>query len=221
MTQTGPRVIDFEGGRTWIAHPDETMQRASHALERDGETWLVDPVDIPDPDTLLDDLPTVAGVIVLLDRHTRDANQLAERYDVPVYLPRGMSGVATEIDAPTEWFEGTVAGFEAQPVYQTPVWHETALYDDETLVVPEALGTAGYFLAGDERLGVHPMLRLTPPRAALSGVTPDRILVGHGEPILSGATSALSDALAGSRRRSPQLVESWIREAVDGVVGRP
>jgi len=221
MTQTRPQVIDFEGGQTWIAHPDETMQRASHALERDGETWLIDPVDVPDSDALLEDLPMIAGVVVLLDRHTRDANQLAERYDVPVYLPRGMSGVATEIDAPIKWFEETVAGFEAHPVYRTPVWHETALYDNETLVVPEALGTAGYFLAGDERLGVHPMLRLTPPRAALSGVTPDRILVGHGEPILSGATSALSDALAGSRRRSPQLVESWIREAVDGVVGRP
>ena len=220
MTQTGPQVIDFKGGRTWIANPDETMQRASHALKRDGETWLIDPVNVSDPDTMFEDLPTITGVIILLDRHTRDADRFAERYDAPVYLPRGMSGVATEIDAPVEWFEGSIAGFETRPVYQTPVWHETALYDDETLVVPEALGTAGYFLAEDERLGVHPMLRLTPPRAALSGVTPDRILVGHGEPVLSGATGALSDALAGSRRRSPQLVESWIREAVDGVVGR-
>ncbi len=217
MTTTAPRVVDHEDGVTWIAHPDETMQRASHALDRDGETWLIDPVDVADRDALLEELPPVAGVVLLLDRHTRDADRFAEHADVPVYLPRGMSGVATDLDARIEWFDQTVAGFDTHSIVRTPVWHETALADDTTLVIPEALGTAGYFLAGEERLGVHPMLRLTPPRGALSGLTPERILVGHGEPVLSGATSALSDALAGSRRRSPRLVESFLREAV----GRP
>jgi hypothetical protein len=69
---------------------------------------------------------------------------------------------------------------------------------ERTLIVAEAIGTGPAFALG-RRAGVHPLLRLTPPRAALARFRPDLLLVGHGEPIGSGATEALDDALANSR----------------------
>ncbi len=202
-------------GMTWMAHPDEMMQRASHIITKEDTTWIIDPVDAPGLDARLTEQPPVAGVVVLLDRHTRDADTIAQRYDTSVYLPSDMDGVAEELAAPVKRIGSSLGttGLEAYTLYQTPVWQETALYDGSTLVVPEAVGTAAYFTAGSERLGVHPMLRLTPPRTHLSGMTPDRVLVGHGQPVETDATTALSDALAGSRRRMPQLYGEIIKQS--------
>jgi len=95
-----------------------------------------------------------------------------------------------------------------------PLWTEVALYDADsgTLVVPEALGTVDYFLADDERLGVHPMLRALPPRKALGGLTVERILVGHGEGVTSDASPALAAALRNSRRNAPKLYLQTARD---------
>ncbi len=50
-------VIDeFTDGVGWIAYPDETMERASHALSVDGDVWVLDPVDADGVDDLLADL---------------------------------------------------------------------------------------------------------------------------------------------------------------------
>ena len=44
----------FDGGVGWIAYPEETMERASHALavhDEEGdadEVWVIDPVDAPE-----------------------------------------------------------------------------------------------------------------------------------------------------------------------------
>src|SRR6056297_397306 len=98
----------FEGEDTagvgWIAFPEEGMQRASHALAVDGEVWLVDPVDAEGLDDLAAEFGDVAGVVVLLDRHKRDAAAIASRHDVAVHLPEFMSGIADEFDAPVELF---------------------------------------------------------------------------------------------------------------------
>jgi hypothetical protein len=76
------------------------------------------------------------------------------------------------------------------------------------LVFADAFGTAAYFLAGDERLAVHPLLRLRPPRPQ---VRPDAILCGHGPGIFEGAEAALRQALSTSRRRIPGQVVSAVR----------
>ena len=34
----------FEGGVGWLAYPDETMERASHAVESDGQLWVFDQI---------------------------------------------------------------------------------------------------------------------------------------------------------------------------------
>jgi hypothetical protein len=216
------REIDrWDGGVGWIAYPDERMQRASHALVAGDEVWVIDPVDAPALDDLLADLGTVAGVAVCLDRHERDAATVATRHDVPVYVPDWMDGVASDLDAPTERFGAELgdSGYRVRRVRDAsfPPWQEAALYGpDDTLLVPEAVGTASFFLAGDERLGVHPMLRPVPPRRALGDLAPERVLVGHGEGVFDDATAALRDALAGARRRLPAAYAKAVRELVLG-----
>ena len=132
------------------------------------------------------------GVIQLLSRHDRDCGALAERLRIPHY------------EVPT----GSIAGapFEFLPIVQLgPVWREVALWWPErrVLAVGDALGTLPYFRARGEPLGVHPLLRLVPPRH-LARFEPMRILVGHGEGVHgSAAADALRQALATSRRRSP------------------
>ena len=61
-----------------------------------------------------------------------------------------------------------------------------------------------YYRAPGERLGVSPLLRLTPPRRLLA-VEPDHVLVGHGEGIHEDAAAALREAVTLARRRTP----SW------------
>ena len=50
------------------------------------------------------------------------------------------------------------------------------------------------------------MLRVTPPRSALGGFSPERLLVGHGPALASGATEALNAALSNARSDIPQLL---------------
>lgn len=214
----------FDRGVGWIAYPDEAMERASHAVAVPNEetdtddVWVIDPVDAPGLDDLLGEFGTVAGVVVGLDRHKRDSAAIATRHDVPVYVPEWMSGVADELDAEVERFGSRLAdtGFEAFRIRDSsvPPWQEVGLFDGETLIVPESLGSASYFRGDRERLGVHPMLRLMPPTEALSGLNPERVLVGHGVGVLDNAAVALEDALSGSRRKAPGLYAKTLRSAL-------
>ncbi len=219
------REIDrFDRGVGWIAYPEETMQRASHALavpnEETGtdDVWVVDPVDAPGLDDLLTEFGTVAGVVCGLDRHKRDCAAVATRHGVPVFVPEWMDGVAPELDAPVRRFGRRLAdsGFESIRIRDSsiPPWQEVGLFDGETLVVPESLGSVTYFRGDRERLGVHPMLRLTPPRGPLVALDPDRVLVGHGAGVLDDATTAVRDALDGSRRKAPGLYAKTVRSAL-------
>ena len=226
MSMNGPgaaeewREIDrFEGGVGWIAHPDERMQRASHALAVPGngdedDVWVVDPVDVPGLDSLLATLGTVRGVVLLLDRHSRDAAEIASRHDVSVWLPGFFDGVAGDLDASVERFRHDLgdSGFAVHEVIDSRLWQEALLFDRNRgiLVVPEAVGTGEYFLVGEERLGVHPMLRLKPP-SSLTRLDPDHVLVGHGEGVHDDAAAALDDAVRGAQARTPALVAKSVR----------
>ncbi len=209
----------WDRGAGWLAHPDEDMQRASHVLGTDAGALVVDPVDAEGIDDLLAEFGEVAGVVLLLDRHKRDCAAVATRHDVPVYVPEWMSGVESDLDAPVERVGRQIPGtdYGVHEVVENPFWQEAALYgeDDDTLVVAESVGTAEFFLAPGERLGVHPVRRLTPPKK-LSRLTPEQILVGHGRGVLEDAGEALRDALRGSRRRSPQLFAKTVQSLVFG-----
>ena len=194
----------FDGGVGWIAYPDESMERASHAVENEDGLWIVDPVDCEGIDDLLAEYADPAGVVVLFDRHRRDSAAIAARHDIPVYVPEWMSGVAGRIDAPIERFAGELAGFSVIRLIDNPLWQEAVLFDGETLIVPEAIGTASYFRAADEPIGVHPLLRMLPPRR-LRDHDPERLLVGHGSGVSEDVGPTIRRAIGESRRNAPRL----------------
>ncbi|MFB6205230.1 MAG: hypothetical protein ABEJ05_01690 [Haloglomus sp.] len=216
-------VARWDGGATWIAHPDEEMQRASHALATDAGLVVVDPVDVPDLDDWLAELgaetgaETVAGVAVLLDRHKRDAAAVATRHGVPVGVPSWMSGVTGDLDARTTDLTALLEGtsYDARRLIDNPLWQEAALHDDAAavLVVPEAVGTVPYYCAPDERLGVHPALRLTPPKK-LKRLDADRLLVGHGEGVAEDADDLLRTALRQATTNAPALYINTVKNAL-------
>lgn len=212
-------VDRWEGGAGWIAHPEEGMQRASHALVGEDGVWVLDPVDVPGLDEFLAEFGEVAGVVVALDRHRRDSAAVARRHDAAIHIPSWMSGVEPKLDAPVERLGDRLGGtgFELRRVVDNPLWQEVALYDPDrrTLFTPEALGTVDYYCAPGERVGVHPMLRLLPPRE-LGRLEVDRLLCGHGEGVPEGAGAAVSAALSGARRNAPGLYLKTLRNALGG-----
>jgi hypothetical protein len=184
-----------DGSFGWVE--EGRMRRAGHALVEDGRVWLVDPFDAPGVEERVRAAGEPAGVIQLLDRHNRDCRAFAGRLGVPLHL----------LDAPPP--------FQVAPLRTPPKWREAALWwpQRRVLVAADALGTVpAYFLAPGERLGVHPLLRLTPPRR-LAGLAPEHVLVGHGTGVHEDAAAALREALAHARRRTPGLVLSMLRRA--------
>jgi hypothetical protein len=203
-------VVDhWQGGISWtLAEEVDAMHRTSHAVETEEGVWVVDPVDAPGLDDELAELGEVVGVTLLLDRHKRDTAAVAERHGVPVSLPEALAGVADDLDTETEVYSRALpdTAFRTITVVDNRLWHEVALYDREggTLIVPEAVGTVDFFRTGSERLGVHPGLRLFPPRKALGDLSPERVLVGHGPGVFDDAANALRVALSRSRKSAPK-----------------
>ncbi len=186
--------LGADGSFAWVAHPTELMQRASVALVADGGTYLIDPVGAPELDAALEALPPVVAVVRLLDRHGRDCDALAARCGVGVRP--GYAG------------DPAVPGATWIRIPAMPGWREGALYlpDRRLLVIAEALGTAGYFRHPAEPIGVHPVLRLRPPRSQLGALPVEAVACGHGAPLTDAAGAALADALRHSRRRLPRTV---------------
>jgi hypothetical protein len=203
-------VVDhWQGGISWtLAEEVDAMHRTSHAVETEEGVWVIDPVDAPGLDDELAELGEVVGVTLLLDRHKRDTAAVAERHGVPVSLPEALAGVADDLDTETEVYSCALpdTAFRTITVVDNRLWHEVALYDREggTLIVPEAVGTVDFFRTGSERLGVHPGLRLFPPRKALGDLSPERVLVGHGPGVFDDAANALRVALSRSRKSAPK-----------------
>lgn len=198
------RFVDESGlGFGWIHQQPRWMERASHAVAADGRVWLVDAAEGDGVEARVRALGEPAGVVQLLDRHGRDCAVWAARLGVPHYaLPDALP------DSP----------FEVVPVVERRGWRELALWWPERrlLVCTEALGTARHFRAGDEPLGVHPLLRLAPP-SALGRLDPEHLLVGHGAGLHGPDTAAaLAEALATARRRTPRWLASLAHGFVTG-----
>jgi hypothetical protein len=186
---------EFGSGFGWIV--EEFMERGSHALVVDGRVWLIDPVEGDGVEERVRAAGTPAGVLQLLDRHNRDCATLAARLGVRHHVVP----------------QGSLGPFAFITVKNSKRWKEVALWWPErrVLVCADALGTAAYYCAGDERLAVHPLLRLLPPRRQLAGIQPEVILCGHGEGVLDDADAALREALSTSRRRLPAQAASALR----------
>ena len=183
-------VDELDGVIGWI--DESRLRRASHALAAAGRVWVFDPIAGDGVEERIRSLGEPAAVVQLLDRHDRDAASLAQRLGVPLEI------VPKELpDSP----------FRLLPVVRSRFWREATLWWPERriLVCGDALGTIPhYFCAGGERIGVHPLLRLRPPRM-LGGLDPLHVLVGHGEGVHGEpASGAVDDAIANARRRVPR-----------------
>lgn len=195
----GLRYLDeFEGGFGWMA--GDSVRRTSHAVLAAAGVWVTDPVSGDGIDERIRALGEPRGVVQLLDRHARDCVAVAERLGVPLHVtPFG--GVP---DAP----------FEVRRIVRMPTWNEVALWfrHERILVTADAFGSLGYFRARGEPFGVHPLLRLFPPRRALGGTEPRHLLFGHG-PGYHGedAPERMREALRTSRRRLPSALRSAFR----------
>ena len=218
VTEETQVTAEWEDGVSWISHPGEKSQRASHALGTDAGVWLLDPLDAPTVDELVASLGEVAGVAVLSAYHARDAGAIARRHDVSVSVPTWMDRVDERVDAPIERYTvapgGPAAGFHTFPCRPFPLWQEVFLYHEPTatLVAPDSMGTCEVHRVGDERLGLSYLRRLQPP-VELAGLEPERVLVGHGEPVTDHAADALESALDGARRSFPKAL---LANGVDG-----
>jgi hypothetical protein len=185
---------EFEGSFGWTPAEEELQRRTSHAVASGGQVWIVDPLDGEGIDERIRVLAAPAAVVQLLDRHDRDCRAVADRLGVPLHV------------TPFQGVEG--APFEIVRVLNVPGWREGALWfpAERVLVCADAVGAAPYFLAKGERVAVHPLLRLAPPKA-LAGFEPSQLLFGHGEGLAGDeAAEALRAALRTSRRRIP----SWV-----------
>ena len=187
-------VTEWGGGFSWIAHPEEDAERASHALATDDGVWVIDPVDADGLDDALGELGDVAGVAVLQDRHTRDAAAVAERHAVPVSVPEWMDLTRDKLDADAEPTGETLPGTEyaVRELRRSEEWEEAVLWNESAaaLVVPETLGTLTAFTDGDAELGLHPAVD-EPPKL-LTEWAPEHVLVGHGTSLHEAASAALS-----------------------------
>ena len=190
MTAIG-RYDEMPFGFSWVM--DEVMQRTSHAIADDGRVWFVDPVDAGDAIERALGLGEPAAVLQLLDRHNRDCEAVARRLGVPhVSIPSALP------DTP----------FEVVSVVDQRFWRERALWwpARKTLVVAEALGTSPMFTGGRPAVGVHMMLRLTPPRG-LRASGAEHLLVGHGAGVHGPSTAAaIDEALGRSYRDLPKVL---------------
>jgi len=190
-------IDESEFGFGWLSPERPKLQMASHALVADGGVWVVDPSKTDGVEDRIRALGEPAGVLQLLDRHNRACADFAARLGVPHHR------------VPFE----RVGPFEPIPVLRRSFWQEVALWWPErrVLVCADALGTVPhYFALAGERLGVHPLLRLTPPRQ-LGQVEPEHVLCGHGAGVHEHAADAVREALEHSRRRAPRVLAEWWR----------
>jgi hypothetical protein len=191
-------VTEWDGGISWFAYPEEDAMRGSHALATESGVWVIDPLDAEGLDDQLSELGEVTGVAVIHDRHTRDAETIADRHDVAVYVPEWMDltreKLQTEPEPLGDELPGTSYGIHR--LIDTDRWEEALLLDDagQTLVLMETLGTLPGFCEGDDEIGLHGALEETP--AGLGDYQPERILVGHGESLYEDAAAKLETALA-------------------------
>jgi hypothetical protein len=200
----------FPGGFAWIAHPDEFAERSSVAFVHRERIWLIDPVRAPGLEAELSALGSVAGVILTLDRHDRDAAWFAHLYGVPVYRPRNL--VPVRLDAPVVDVEGQIPDSPFQLLTSNgrgllSWWRECGIWwpEERTLAIGDTLGTANYFIRPGERLAVHPLRRLSPPTELLT-LRPERVYGGHGVSLTTDASAAVEHAIRTARS---ELAPAW------------
>lgn len=199
-------------------HPGEFGRRVgAYALRAGDETLLVDPLLPSEPADVLEALDgIVAGrvsILVTIPYHTRSSEALAERYGARIHghpavskrLRDGRPFVPVEPGA--ELPGGAQVFAIGRPRrFEMPLWlpsHRALAFGD---VVVETGGRLRVWADRplDERRRRFHRERLHPTLVPLLGLDPERVLVTHGRPVLSGGRDALAAAIDG---------EPWARHA--------
>ena len=208
MSATVTFCDELEFAFGWIHPNPDWMERAGHAVLAGDGVWVIDPIDGDGVDERIRALGEPKGVVRLLDRHPRDCEAFAARFGVPLHCePR--AGV-------------TGAPFDVVPVLNIRGWHEVALWFplERTLVCADALANAPGYRAPGECVGVHPFLRLRPPRR-LTEYPAEHLLLGHG-PGLHGsqAAPAIRRAMDTAWRQTPFWAAAQVRSRAGRIIGR-
>jgi hypothetical protein len=198
----GVRFCDeSDAGFGWISPRRPRLEMASHALRAGDGVWLVDASDFPGLDERVRALGEPRGVLRLFGEHGRDGAAIAVRLGVPL-----LAGAEELAGAP---FHPVALGGPFR-------WDEVALWwpERKTLVVPEAVGTAPFYRAGADPLGVHPLLRLARPPRELLALEPEHVLCGHGPGLHTDAAAALARAVRRARRDFPRTLPRIVSAAL-------
>lgn len=216
----------FQDGITWTLEGESLLACRAHALvDDDGGVWLVDPIDGDGLDELVAPLGGVAGVVVLLDRHLRDAPAIAARHAAPLLVPPGrwrrghpMPDEAITLGSPEAGDLDPPFAF-APMVERGGQWLEWALWwpDRRVLVLAELVGASSFYSPGDEPWGLHPAMQLlgAPSQVGSDGDEPFRdelaegeftLLVGHGAAAQVATLDQVESLLRHPRRGIPGLV---------------
>lgn len=188
---------------------------ASFAVDAgDGRTVLVDPL-LPADDravwALLDELAGDAlTIVVTIPYHVRDAEPIRRRYagrgvDARITGHRGVARRLAHAEGFDELVPGEpVGGIMAHTIgrprrNELPVHlpsHAAIAFGDALVTTPEGELRIWDDEPVDERRARFYAERFAPTLEPLIALGPERILVTHGEPILSGGRAALEAAAA-------------------------
>ena len=189
-------------------HPGEFGREvAAYALRAGDDTLLVDPI-APEPMLeAVDGLVTGrVAIVITIPYHARDAEALATRYGAtihghPATAKRFRDASAFRPAAPGEPLLGGALPFAiGRPRrYEQPLWlpsHRALAFGDAVVEVGGSLRVWGQSTPSDPRRRfLHE--RFAPTLRPLVDLEPERVLVTHGQPVLSGGRAALMAALTG------------------------
>lgn len=177
---------------------------AAYALRAGDVTLLIDPI-APDPSFLDDVVSERVAILITIPYHVRDAEGFAERYDATVH---GHPAVAKRLES-RRAFRPAAAGDSlpggARPFaigrprrYEMPLWlpsHRAVAFGDAVVETGGELRIWAQGPRGERHLRFL-RERFAPTLEPLVALEPERVLVTHGQPVLSGGAAALTGAIA-------------------------
>jgi glyoxylase-like metal-dependent hydrolase (beta-lactamase superfamily II) len=195
----------------WTGWHEEWKQDVGSVyVETPDGVVLIDPIVPPEDtdrfwDALDRDVKRVGGevhVLVSVFWHTRDARQMVERYRARVWAPRRgrpaierRAGVVTDAFAPGDPLPGSLQALRTARAAEVVYWipEHGALVPGDVLLTDEQGGIrlcpASWLPESVDQRKLAESLR------PLLDLQVERVLLSHGEPVLTGAKPALTAAL--------------------------
>ncbi len=186
-------------------HPGEWgAEVASFAVDAGDAVLLIDPL-LPDDDTeVLERLDALgpAAILVTIPYHARSSEALGERYGAPIH---GHPAVAKRLrdGSRLKPLEKLPGGARAFPIgkprrFETPIHlpsHRALAFGDAIVTTPEGDLRLWHTDRVDDARARWYRERFVPTLEPLRELDLERILVTHGEPVLSNGSAALEGAL--------------------------